>query len=212
MIVGHTFELQTFEVEAFSAFVNLFLNESSGIIRGCEITANGKNIFINEGLMIIAGRIIEIKGQEKREINTKGYHVLIVEINLNAQNTEEKLNQVNIRTIYGNDGYKTILKEDINNKGKTYQFELARFRYDDVQNRIIDLKVANTRIEYKNILKILEEEVKKIKTGAETVLKSTFEETLKNYIKKDEISIKNGKTEPTLDQLKEGEIYIQWTE
>ena len=212
MIVGHTFELQTFEVEAFSAFVNLFLNESSGIIRGCEITANGKNIFINEGLMIIAGRIIEIKGQEKREINTKGYHVLIVEINLNAQNTEEKLNQVNIRTIYGNDGYKTILKEDINNKGKTYQFELARFRYDDVQNRIIDLKVANTRIEYKNILKILEEEVKKIKTGAETVLKSTFDETLKNYIKKDEISIKNGKTEPTLDQLKEGEIYIQWTE
>lgn len=212
MIVGHTFELQTFEVEAFSAFVNLFLNESSGIIRGCEITANGKNIFINEGLMIIAGRIIEIKGQEKREINTKGYHVLIVEINLNAQNTEEKLNQVNIRTIYGNDGYKTTLKEDINNKGKTYQFELARFRYDDVQNRIIDLKVANTRIEYKNILKILEEEVKKIKTGAETVLKSTFDETLKNYIKKDEISIKNGKTEPTLDQLKEGEIYIQWTE
>ena len=212
MIIGHTFELQTFEVEAFSAFVNLFLNESSGIIRGCEITANGKNIFINEGLMIIAGRIIEIKGQEKREINTKGYHVLIVEINLNAQNTEEKLNQVNIRTIYGNDGYKTTLKEDINNKGKTYQFELARFRYDDVQNRIIDLKVANTRIEYKNILKILEEEVKKIKTGAETVLKSTFEETLRNYIKKDEISIKNGKTEPTLDQLKEGEIYIQWTE
>lgn len=212
MIVGHTFELQTFEVEAFSAFVNLFLNESSGIIRGCEITANGKNIFINEGLIIIAGRIIEIKGQEKREINTKGYHVLIVEINLNAQNTEEKLNQVNIRTIYGNDGYKTTLKEDINNKGKTYQFELARFRYDDVQNRIIDLKVANTRIEYKNILKILEEEVKKIKTGAETVLKSTFDETLKNYIKKDEISIKNGKTEPTLDQLKEGEIYIQWTE
>jgi hypothetical protein len=212
MIVGHTFELQTFEVEAFSAFVNLFLNESSGIIRGCEITANGKNIFINEGLMIIAGRIIEIKGQEKREINTKGYHVLIVEINLNAQNTEEKLNQVNIRTIYGNDGYKTTLKEDINNKGKTYQFELARFRYDDVQNRIIDLKVANTRIEYKNILKILEEEVKKIKTGAETVLKSTFDETLKNYIKKDEISIKNGKNEPTLDQLKEGEIYIQWTE
>jgi len=212
MIVGHTFELQTFEVEAFSAFVNLFLNESSGILRGCEITANGKNIFINEGLMIIAGRIIEIKGQEKREINTKGYHVLIVEINLNAQNTEEKLNQVNIRTIYGNDGYKTTLKEDINNKGKTYQFELARFRYDDVQNRIIDLKVANTRIEYKNILKILEEEVKKIKTGAETVLKSTFDETLKNYIKKDEISIKNGKTEPTLDQLKEGEIYIQWTE
>ena len=212
MIVGHTFELQTFEVEAFSAFVNLFLNESSGIIRGCEITANGKNIFINEGLMIIAGRIIEIKGQEKREINTKGYHVLIVEINLNAQNTEEKLNQVNIRTIYGNDGYKTTLKEDINNKGKTYQFELARFIYDDVQNRIIDLKVANTRIEYKNILKILEEEVKKIKTGAETVLKSTFDETLKNYIKKDEISIKNGKTEPTLDQLKEGEIYIQWTE
>ena len=212
MIVGHTFELQTFEVEAFSAFVNLFLNESSGIIRGCEITANGKNIFINEGLMIIAGRIIEIKGQEKREINTKGSHVLIVEINLNAQNTEEKLNQVNIRTIYGNDGYKTTLKEDINNKGKTYQFELARFRYDDVQNRIIDLKVANTRIEYKNILKILEEEVKKIKTGAETVLKSTFDETLKNYIKKDEISIKNGKTEPTLDQLKEGEIYIQWTE
>ena len=212
MIVGHTFELQTFEVEAFSAFVNLFLNEASGIIRGCEITANGKNIFINEGLMIIAGRIIEIKGQEKREINTKGYHVLIVEINLNAQNTEEKLNQVNIRTIYGNDGYKTTLKEDINNKGKTYQFELARFRYDDVQNRIIDLKVANTRIEYKNILKILEEEVKKIKTGAETVLKSTFDETLKNYIKKDEISIKNGKTEPTLDQLKEGEIYIQWTE
>ena len=56
--------------------------------------------------MIIAGRIIEIKGQEKREINTKGYQVLIVEINLNAQNTEEKLNQVNIRTIYGNDGYK----------------------------------------------------------------------------------------------------------
>lgn len=212
MIVGHTFELQTFEVEAFSAFVNLFLNESSGIIRGCEITANGKNIFINEGLMIIAGRIIEIKGQEKREINTKGYHVLIVEINLNAQNTEEKLNQVNIRTIYGTDGYKTTLKEDINNKGKTYQFELARFRYDDVQNRIIDLKVANTRIEYKNILKILEEEVKKIKTGAETVLKSTFDETLKNYIKKDEISIKNGKNEPTLDQLKEGEIYIQWTE
>ncbi len=212
MIVGHTFELQTFEVEAFSAFVNLFLNESSGIIRGCEITANGKNIFINEGLMIIAGRIIEIKGQEKREINTKGYHVLIVEINLNAQNTEEKLNQVNIRTIYGNDGYKTTLKEDINNKGKTYQFELARFRYDDVQNRIIDLKVANTRIEYKNILKILEEEVKKIKTGAETVLKSTLDEILKNYIKKDEISIKNGKTEPTLDQLKEGEIYIQWTE
>ena len=212
MIVGHTFELQTFEVEAFSAFVNLFLNESSGIIRGCEITANGKNIFINEGLMIIAGRIIEIKGQEKREINTKGYHVLIVEINLNAQNTEEKLNQVNIRTIYGNDGYKTTLKEDINNKGKTYQFELARFRYDDVQNRIIDLKVANTRIEYKNILKILEEEVKKIKTGAETVLKSTFDETLKNYIKKDEISIKNGKNEPTLAHHKEGEIYIQWTE
>ena len=40
MIVGHTFELQTFEVEAFSSFVNTFLNGASGIIRGCDITVN----------------------------------------------------------------------------------------------------------------------------------------------------------------------------
>lgn len=212
MIVGHTFELQTFEVEAFSSFVNIFLNGASGIIRGCDITTNGKNIFINEGLMIINGRIIEIKGQEKKELYTKGNYVLVVEVNLNLQNTEEKLNQVTIKGLYGNNEYKTPLKEDINDKGKIYQFELVRFRYDDIQNKIVDLKIANTKIDYKNILKILEDEVKKIKAGSETILKSTFEETLKKYIKKDELSIKNGKTVPTLDQLKEDEIYIQWSE
>lgn len=212
MIVGHTFELQTFEVEAFSSFVNIFLNGASGVIRGCDISVNGKNIFINEGLMIICGRIIEIKGQEKKEINTKGNYVLVAEINLNLQNTEEKLNQVTIKTLYGNNEYKTPLKEDINNKGKVYQFELVRFRFDDIQNKILDINIANSRIDYKSMLKNIEEEIKNIKNGSETVLKTTFNETLKNYIKKDEISIKNGTTEPTVDQLKENEIYIRYFE
>lgn len=212
MIVGHTFELQTFEVEAFSSFVNTFLNGASGVIRGCDITVNGKNVFINEGLMIICGRIIEIKGQEKKEINTKGNYVLVAEINLNLQNTEEKLNQVTIKTLYGNNEYKTPLKEDINDKGKVYQFELVRFRFDDMQNKILDINIANSRIDYKSMLKKIEEEIKNIKNGSETVLKTTFNETLKNYIKKDEISIKNGTTEPTVDQLKENEIYIRYFE
>ena len=210
MVVGHTFELQTFEVEAFSTFVDTFLNGASGIVRGCEITVNGNNIFLNEGLIIACGRIVEIKGQEKRDVQTKGYYSLILEINLNAQNTEEKLNQVTIKTLYGNNDYKTLIKENINSKGKIFQFEFARFKYDDVQNRIIELQINNIKIDYKNMLKVIEEEVKKIKNGSETVLKTTFDEILKNYIKKDEISIKNGKTEPTVEQLKENEIYIQW--
>ena len=210
MVVGHTFELQTFEVEAFSTFVDTFLNGASGIVRGCEITVNGNNIFLNEGLIIACGRIVEIKGQEKRDVQTKGYYSLILEINLNAQNTEEKLNQVTIKTLYGNNDYKTLIKENINSKGKIFQFEFARFKYDDVQNRIIELHINNIKIDYKNMLKVIEEEVKKIKNGSETVLKTTFDEILKNYIKKDEISIKNGKTEPTVEQLKENEIYIQW--
>ena len=162
--------------------------------------------------MIICGRIIEIKGQEKKEINTKGNYVLVAEINLNLQNTEEKLNQVTIKTLYGNNEYKTPLKEDINNKGKIYQFELVRFRFDDIQNKILDINIANSRIDYKSMLKKIEEEIKNIKNGSETVLKTTFNETLKNYIKKDEISIKNGTTEPTVDQLKENEIYIRYFE
>ncbi len=147
MIKGHVFQSQTFHNEAFAHFINTFLNGYSGITKGCEISHTDNSVSIFDGYFCVAGRFLQIIGNEtKSDLTKSGYYSLVCEIDLDKINTEDELKQVDIKTIVSQNTYPNLIQEDLDNGGKVYQYEFARFR-------IIDEKIAEF-IDRRTFLKI----------------------------------------------------------
>lgn len=200
MIKGHTFELQTFSAEAFSEFVEVFLNKNNGVVRGCEIIKQGKSITIKEGVLIVKGRIIEIINNETKTVEGNGNYSLVLEINLNETNTKDELKQVKLKLIQSENGIPSLIQQEINSNGKIYQYEICRFNADGTN--INDLENKTKPINYENLIKIIKEKINQVENGSIYITRSEFENA--------KIKIKSGTDEPTTETLEDGEVYIQY--
>lgn len=197
MLKGHVFSKQLFENQIFALFINTFLNGENGVsdnyLNGMEITYSDSNITVASGAVCIQGRFIEEDNFTTLNAGTSNlYNKLVIEVDLDKQNTETALNQVSYKIITSGSSYPKLTQTDIvkNNAG-IYQYELARFRTN--MNGITDFQDMRTflnfesiyqkiQADYKSVLEQLEEELANVENGSAYVLKKDIVVLTKNII------------------------------
>lgn len=187
MLKGHVFSKQLFENHIFALFINTFLNGENGVsdnyLNGMEITYSDSNITVASGAVCIQGRFIEEDNFTTLNAGTSNlYNKLVIEVDLDKQNTETALNQVSYKIITSGSSYPKLTQTDIvkNNAG-IYQYELARFRtnasgitdFQDMRT-FLNFESIYQKIEadYQNVLEQLEEELASVEDGSAYVLKN----------------------------------------
>ena len=187
MLKGHVFAKQIFGNQIFALFVNTFLNGENGISNNyknnMQVSYSGSTVTINSGVVCIQGRFIEEDTSTPVSVGTDNSCCkLVVEIDLDKENTESELNQVAYKIIKSTSGYPNLTQQDIvkNNSG-IYQYELARFRttasgITDFQDKrtFLDFSSIYNQIqaEYRAVLEQLQEELSNVKDGSDYLLKS----------------------------------------
>lgn len=205
MIIGHNFSEQVFTAKAIGEFINIFLNKQDGVVRGLNVVGNGNTITIQAGLAIVQGRMIEIVGEETLRVDgANGIYKVIIDINLNQNNTTNSLNQVHV-LITNSD----LIKENIIENGRRYQFEIARFTKEN--NGIRNIEKTNKVIEQTEMFRVFSEKLRILESNSSVVTRTE----INNYLTKQEFErkknvVKSGTTAPRLEDLEEGEIYIQY--
>lgn len=134
MLNGHVFKWQRFGNHIFALFIDTFLDGHCGIVNGYKnsmsLTHSGSNVTINSGAICIRGRFLEEDSSTTIDAGTNTlFCKLVVEIDLDKDNTKSEFNQAQYKILVGELGYPALTQEDIvkNNSGK-YQYELARFK------------------------------------------------------------------------------------
>ena len=190
MLKGQVFSRQLFESQIFALFINTFLNEENGVSsnykNAMQPTYSGSNVTINSGAVCIQGRFLEEDtGYTVNAGTNPAYCKLVIEINLDEQNTESEFNQGSYKIITGSSTYPTLTQTDIvkNNSG-IYQYELARFRttasgitdFQDMRT-FLDFDSIYTHIKnnYEALLKELEDELASVEDGSAYVLKKDYQ-------------------------------------
>lgn len=176
MLKGHVFKEQIFESQVFAYFIDTFLNKQCGIGNygnNMEVLYSGNNVTIQDGLVCIRGRFIEEDTQTTLNVgNDNNYCKLVIEIDLDKENTEETLMQVSYKIIKNTNTYPELIQTDIvqNNSG-IYQYELARFKTS--ANGITDFKDMRTYIDLNSIFTMMKNEfnifLEELKTKIENV-------------------------------------------
>lgn len=212
MLKGHVFKEQIFGNQIFALFINTFLNGQNGVSKnyknGMQVTYTQNNITIQNGAVCVQGRFLEEDSSTSIPIETEtAYCKLVIEIDLDKQNTEQKLLQATYKIVKGNNEYPELTQTDIVNTNRgIYQFELARFKtssagISDFEDKrtFLDFKSIYKAImeEFRGILGQLEEELAQVKDGSAYVLKS---------------SILEGTEEPANSIGHDGDIYLQYIE
>lgn len=190
MLKGQVFSRQLFESQIFALFINTFLNGENGVSsnykNAMQPTYSGSNVTINSGAVCIQGRFLEEDtGYTVNAGTNPAYCKLVIEINLDEQNTESEFNQGSYKIITGSSTYPTLTQSDIvkNNSG-IYQYELARFRttasgitdFQDMRT-FLDFDSIYTHIKnnYETLLKELEDELANVEDGSAYVLKKDYQ-------------------------------------
>ena len=134
MLKGHVFSKQIFGNPMFALFINTFLNGRNGVSNnyknGMQVTYSGSNLTIDSGAVCIQGRFLEEDtGSTVAAGTDTAYCKLVIEINLDLQNTESQFNQGVYKVVKAASSYPNLTQTNIvkNNAG-IYQYELARFR------------------------------------------------------------------------------------
>lgn len=212
MLKGHVFKEQIFGNQIFALFINTFLNGQNGVSKnyknGMQVTYTQNNITIQNGAVCIQGRFLEEDSSTSIPVETEtAYCKLVIEIDLDKQNTEQKLLQATYKIVKGNNGYPELTQTDIANTNRgIYQFELARFKtssagVSDFEDKrtFLDFQSIYKAIkeEFRGVLGQLEDELAQVKDGSAYVLKS---------------SILEGTEEPADSIGNEGDIYLQYIE
>lgn len=208
MLRGYTFDKQVFTSKAFANFVNTFLNGESGIVNGCDVFLNKENktFTLGKGNLIIKGRILEVLDEIILDIPnvSMGTYYIVCEIDLSKTNTLTDFNQASIKIINGNP-----IQQDILNDGSVYQFPINKFMLDNY--KVKEFLPVGQMIGYDSVLSKILAELKKVEKQTDVVLRPELENnylTITEYNQTKNV-IKNGYDTPTVDQLKEDEIYIQ---
>lgn len=187
MLKGHVFSKQIFGNPIFALFINTFLSGENGVSNnyknGMKPTYSGSTVNIDSGAVCVQGRFLEEDTSTSVQAGTNSaYCKLVVEIDLDKQNTESEFNQASYKIITSSSSYPTLTQTNIvkNNSG-IYQYELARFKTSE--NGITDFKDMRTyldfdsifdeiRTSYNTVLEELQQSLANVKDGSDYLLKS----------------------------------------
>ena len=187
MLKGHVFSKQIFGNPIFALFINTFLSGENGVSNnyknGMKPTYSGSTVSIDSGAVCIQGRFLEEDTSTSVQAGTNSaYCKLVVEIDLDKQNTESEFNQASYKIITSSSSYPALTQTNIvkNNSG-IYQYELARFKTSE--NGITDFKDMRTyldfdsifdeiRTNYNAVLEELQQSLADVKDGSDYLLKS----------------------------------------
>ena len=190
MLKGHVFSKQIFENPIFALWIDTLLDKKCGIGpygQEMKVTRSGNTITVADGTVCIRGRFVEEDTSTQITAGTdNAYCILVIEIDLDKENTESELNQVSYKIVKGTSSYPNLTQTDIvkNNAG-IYQYELARFRtgsggITDFQDKrtFLDFNSIYKQIqtEYRAILDELQEELESVEDGSTYKLKGDFVE------------------------------------
>lgn len=212
MLKGHVFSKQIFGNPIFALFINTFLDGKNGVSNnyknGMKVTYSGTNLTINSGAVCIQGRFLEEDTSTTISSGTdNSYCKLVIEIDLDKENTESDFTQGTYKIVKSSSGYPNLTQSNIvKNVSGIYQYELARFKtsssgiseFQDMRTFLDFESVYNTiKTEFESVLEELEEELAGVEDGSAFVLKS---------------SILSGTEEPSNSQGSNGDLYIQYLE
>lgn len=175
MLKGHVFKKQTFRSEIFAFWIDTLLDHKCGIgdyKNKMKVTYSGRNITVGSGLVCIRGRLIEEDTSYTLTTGTDtAFCKLVIEVDLDKENTENELNQVSYKIVKETSGYFALTQNDIvkNNSGK-YQYELARFKTGT--SGITNFQDMRTYLDFTSVLNIVEEKCNELVERIEQRLKS----------------------------------------
>ena len=188
MLKGHVFSKQIFGNPMFALFINTFLNGRNGVSNnyknGMQVTYSGSNLTIDSGAVCIQGRFLEEDTGSTVPAGTDtAYCKLVIEINLDLQNTESQFNQGVYKVVKSASSYPNLTQTNIvkNNAG-IYQYELARFRTNS--SGITEFQDKRTFLDFDSIYDVIEtecnalleqiqQELLNVKDGSAYLLKSS---------------------------------------
>ena len=187
MLKGHVFSKQIFGNPIFALFINTFLNGRNGVSNnyknGMQVTFSGSNVTVASGAVCIQGRFLEEDTGSTISAGTDtAYCKLVIEVNLDLQNTESQFNQAAYKVVKSASGYPNLTQTNIvkNNAG-IYQYELARFRTNS--SGITEFKDMRTFLdfdsiydameaEYGEVLQQLKDQLESVKDQSDVLLKT----------------------------------------
>ena len=178
MLKGHVFSKQLFGHPIFALFINTFLNGENGVSdnykNGMEVTYNQNILNIDSGAVCIQGRFLEEDVSTSITAGTDtAYCKLVIEIDLDKQNTESEFVQGTYKIVKGTNAYPELTQTNIvkNNAG-IYQYELARFKTG--ANGISEFQDKRTFLDFNTIYNEIEEHIKNIDDGSLYVQKDNI--------------------------------------
>lgn len=187
MLKGHVFSKQLFENPIFALFINTFLNGINGVSNnyknGMQVTYSGSTLTVDSGAVCIQGRFLEEDTSTPIATGTNNaYCKLVIEIDLDKQNTESQFNQASYKVITSARGYPNLTQTNIvKNVSGIYQYELARFRttasgitdFQDMRT-FLDFTTIYEQMteEYRNVLEQLEAEFEEVESQSNVLLKT----------------------------------------
>lgn len=176
MLKGQVFSRQLFENQIFALFINTFLNGNNGIsndyLNGMAVTYSGNNLTIDSGAVCIQGRFLEENTSTTISAGTdSAYCKLVIELNLDNQNTESDFTQGYYKVIKGVGAYPALTQNDIvkNNAG-IYQYELARFQ--NSSSGITNFQDMRTFLDFQSIYDEITQHIEDIDDGSLWLLKT----------------------------------------
>lgn len=187
MLKGHVFSKQLFGNPIFALFINTFLNGTNGVSNnyknGMKPTASGSNVTIDSGAVCIQGRFLEEDTSTSIAAGTDtSYCKLVIEINLDKENTDSEFAQGSYKIVKSTSGYPSLTQTNIvKNVSGIYQYELARFRtsasgiteFQDMRTYLdFDSIYEQMEEEYRSVLQQLQEELEGIKDQSDVLLKT----------------------------------------
>ena len=137
-----------------------------------EVTYSGNNLTVNSGAVCIQGRFLKEDSSTTISAGTDtSYCKLVVEINLDNQNTESDFRQAYYKIIKGANSYPALTQNDIvkNNAG-IYQYELARFQ--NSSSGITNFQDMRTFLDFQSIYDEIHQHIEDIDDGSLWLLKT----------------------------------------
>lgn len=187
MLKGHVFKEQVFGNQIYALANDTFLNGLCGIFNykeNMKITKSTDKIVVYSGCVCIRGRLLEEDTYTEIQTDTDtAFCKLVIEVDLNKENTDISFKQAQYRIIKSISSYPNLTQNNIvaTNSG-VYQYELARFKtsssgisdFKDMRT-FLTYKSIYTQIinEYHSILDNLKKELASVKDGSIFVLKET---------------------------------------
>ena len=206
MLKGHVFSRQLFGNPIFALFINTFLNGANGVSNnyknGMEMSHSNNSITVQSGAVCIQGRFVEEDTYSTIPVGTDvAYCKLVIEIDLDKQNTESELNQVEYKIIKGANAYPNLTQTNIvkNNAG-VYQYELARFK--STGNGITDFQDMRTFLDLTSIFTQMRTDLNSMLSDLNAQFQSLFSSS------QSDLQDLVDQIQSELDQVEDESIYL----